>query len=54
MIWSERIFENFCRGKIDDFYTYLYPDILVYATSLLQGEQAFRAEDYVQEAVEAS
>ena len=54
MIWSEKIFENFCRGKIDDFYTYLYPDILVYATSLLRGEHAINAEDYVQYAVEAS
>jgi len=54
MVWSDRIFENFCRGKIDDFYTYLYPDILVYATSLLQGEYAVKAEDFVQDAVEAS
>lgn len=54
MIWAERIFEDFCRGKIDGFYTCLYPDILVYASSLLQGEEAFAAEDYVQDAVEAS
>lgn len=54
MTWSEQIFEDFSRGKIDSFYTHIYPDILVYASSLLQGGLAIRAEDCVQDAVEAS
>lgn len=50
--WAETIFENFCNGRIEDFYKYLYPDILVYASSLSGGSDAAYAEDWVQDAVE--
>lgn len=52
MQWTEEIFSNFCRGKIDDFYKYLYPDMLVYASSLIAGVDVANAEDWVQDAVE--
>ncbi|MCH5214053.1 MAG: sigma-70 family RNA polymerase sigma factor [Muribaculaceae bacterium] len=54
MTLSESIFEDFQRGKIESFYTYIYPDLLVYATNLLRGDSAIRAEDCVQDAVEVS
>lgn len=54
MNWLESIFDDFCKGKLESFYTYVFPDLLVYATGLLRGEAAFRAEDCVQEAVETS
>ncbi|MCH5226630.1 MAG: sigma-70 family RNA polymerase sigma factor [Muribaculaceae bacterium] len=54
MKWSEQIFNDFKRGKIDSFYTHIYPDILIYATTLLKGKEAFKAEDCVQDAIEAS
>ncbi|MEZ3550586.1 MAG: sigma-70 family RNA polymerase sigma factor [Muribaculaceae bacterium] len=54
MVWADKIFEDFRKGRIEGFYTHVYPDILVYATSLLHGELAMRAEDFVQDAVEAS
>ena len=52
MNWTDEIFLNFCRGKIDDFYSYLYPDLLIYASSLLSGNDVTTAEDLVQDAVE--
>lgn len=52
MQWTEDIFLKFCQGKIDDFYKYLYPDMLVYASSLLAGGDVANAEDWVQDAVE--
>lgn len=54
MIWTDQIFEDFKKGRLEVFYKYIYPDILVYATNLLRGEGAFRAEDCVQDAIEAS
>lgn len=54
MTWSDEIFEDFRRGEIKSFYDYIYPDILVYATNLLRGQHAFKAEDCVQDAIEAS
>lgn len=54
MSLSDQIFQDFCRGKIEDFYTYIYPDLLVYAGTLLKNETAFSPEDCVQEAVENS
>lgn len=54
MTWSDDIFDEFRHGRIDSFYTHIYPDMLVYATSLLKGDLALRAEDCVQDAVEAS
>lgn len=54
MNWSEQIFQEFCRGDIDSFYRYVYPDILVYASNLLKGDLAYNAEDCVQDAIEAS
>lgn len=54
MTWSDQIFHDFRQGKIEGFYKYIYPDILVYAASLLKGEGAISAEDCVQDAVEAS
>lgn len=54
MAWPEYIFEDFRKGNIESFYTYIYPDILVYATNLLRGETAIRAEDCVQDSVEVS
>ena len=52
MNWTDEIFLNFCRGKIDDFYSYLYPDLLIYASSRLSGNDVTTAEDLVQDAVE--
>ena len=46
------IFQNFRQGRIEDFYTYLYPDMLVYASSLPGGNEIAMAEDWVQDAVE--
>ena len=54
MTWSEQIYQEFCRGEIDNFYRYIYPDILVYAANLLKGEMTYSAEDCVQDAIEAS
>lgn len=52
MKWNEIIFQEFCQGKIEGFYTYFYPDLLVYALSLSPGNDVASAEDWVQEAVE--
>ena len=52
MNWTDEIFLNFCRGKIDDFYSYLYPYLLIYASSRLSGNDVTTAEDLVQDAVE--
>lgn len=54
MNWPDQIFYDFKKGNIDSFYKYIFPDILVYATSLLRGELAVKAEDCVQDAIEVS
>lgn len=54
MDWQARIFEEFRRGRLEPFYTHLYPDLLVYASRLLRGEDVYQPEDCVQEAVARS
>lgn len=49
---SEASFQRFMKGDLEHFYRYIYPDMLLYAGSLLQGPLAFLAEDCVQNSVE--
>lgn len=53
MIYADHIFSDFQEGKLDSFYAYSYPDLLMYAVSILKGsESVLLAEDCVQNAVE--
>lgn len=49
---SDKAFERFMAGDIAPFYRHLYPDMLLYARSVLSAEMSFLAEDCVQSAVE--
>lgn len=53
MINSESIFSAFVKGNLKPFYASNYPDLLMYAVSILKGSDAvILAEDCVQNAVE--
>ena len=43
--------EHFQKGDMESFYLDVYPSLLRYATRVLGEDQAFMAEDCVQEAV---
>lgn len=49
---SEKAYERFMEGDITLFYRNLYPDMLLYARSVLSSEMSFLAEDCVQSSVE--
>lgn len=50
---SERIFTEFVNGNLKPFYDGNYPDLLMYAVSILKGsEVVILAEDCVQNAIE--
>ena len=46
------VFRKFIDGDVSAFYTYLYRDMLMYASSVLPGQMSLLAEDCVQHAVE--
>lgn len=54
MDWQEEIFVEFGKGHLQPFYSHVYPDLLVYASRLLRGQEAFQAQDCVQDAVAKS
>lgn len=50
---SESIFSAFVNGNLEPFYASNYPDLLMYAVSILKGSDAvILAEDCVQNAIE--
>ncbi len=49
---TEKAYRQFVGGDIGFFYTYLFPDMMLYASSCLPGQLAIMAEDCVQNAVE--
>ncbi len=49
---TEKAYRLFIGGDIDFFYTYIFPDMMLYASSCLPGQLAIMAEDCVQNAVE--
>ena len=51
MIDYGAIFETFKSGRLNDFYNHMYAGLLLYAARTLGEEQAYLAEDCVQEAV---
>lgn len=54
MTGIEAIYRNFMNGDAGGFYDLMYPELLVYAHSLLGEDLAYMAEDCVQEAVFSS
>jgi len=48
---ENKIFEDFCKSKVDSFYENIYPGLLLYAIRWLGKEHSFLAEDCVQNAV---
>ena len=44
-------YHSFQSGKMDDFYTHVYPSLLLFAARNLGDNYAFLAEDCVQDAV---
>ena len=51
MIDYGAIFETFKSGRLNDFYNHMYAGLLLYAARTLGEEQAYLAEDCVQDAV---
>ncbi|MDE6380741.1 MAG: sigma-70 family RNA polymerase sigma factor [Muribaculaceae bacterium] len=49
---TERAYLSFIEGDIEYFYTYVYADMILYASSCLPGQLSIMAEDCVQNAVE--
>ncbi|MDE6559906.1 MAG: sigma-70 family RNA polymerase sigma factor [Muribaculaceae bacterium] len=49
---TERAYRMFIDGDIGFFYSYIYPDMILYASSCLPGQLSIMAEDCVQNAVE--
>lgn len=45
------VYRDFVNGRLDAFYRSCYPSVLTYTLRLLGGEQAFLAEDCVQDAI---
>lgn len=50
-IYEDKIFDDFVQGRLNAFYRSCYPAVLTYAARLLDGEQAFLAEDCAQNAI---
>jgi RNA polymerase sigma-70 factor (ECF subfamily) len=48
---ENKIFEDFCKSKVESFYKNIYPGLLLYAIRWLGKEHSFLAEDCVQNAV---
>lgn len=49
---TERAYRRFVDGDIGFFYSYIYPDMILYASSCLPGQMSIMSEDCVQNAVE--
>lgn len=49
---TEKAYRLFVGGDIGFFYTYIFPDMMLYASSCLPGQLSIMAEDCVQNAVE--
>ncbi len=49
---TEKAYRMFVDGDIGYFYTYIFPDLMLYASSCLPGQLSIMAEDCVQNAVE--
>ncbi|MDE7347919.1 MAG: RNA polymerase sigma factor [Muribaculaceae bacterium] len=49
---TEKAYRKFIDGDIGFFYTYIYADMILYASSCLPGQLSIMAEDCVQNAVE--
>lgn len=49
---TERAYRRFIDGDIGFFYSYIYPDMILYASSCLPGQLSIMSEDCVQNAVE--
>lgn len=49
---TEKAYRLFVDGDIGFFYSYIYPDMILYASSCLPGQLSIMAEDCVQYAVE--
>lgn len=49
---TERAYRKFIDGDIGFFYTYIYSDLILYASSCLPGQLSIMSEDCVQNAVE--
>ena len=47
----DHIYSVFKKGDIAPLYEKMYPELLMYANSLLGSEYAFLSEDYVQDAI---
>lgn len=49
---TERAYRRFIDGDVGFFYSYIYPDMILYASSCLPGQLSIMSEDCVQNAVE--
>lgn len=49
---TEKAYRQFVEGDIGYFYKYIFPDMMLYASSCLPGSLSIMAEDCVQNAVE--
>lgn len=49
---TERAYRRFVDGDIGFFYSYIYPDMILYASSCLPGQMSIMSKDCVQNAVE--
>ncbi len=47
----EQIFATFVEGQLEPFYEYMYAELLAFATARLGNDQAFLAEDCVQNVI---
>lgn len=48
---ESKIFDDFCKSKVESFYKNIYPGLLLYAIRWLGKEHSFLAEDCVQNAI---